>query len=95
MYVVIMGCGRVGSSVAGRLEQSGHDVAVIDINPDAFRRLGPEFRDPTRAQERQTLIDSYAPCARQPITAPVLIQRANPKQEVKVLILDTPTAGRR
>ena len=38
-----MGCGRVGSSLARSLERRGHTVAVIDVNPDAFRRLGPEF----------------------------------------------------
>ncbi len=44
MYVVIMGCGRVGSSLAAGLERLGHDVAVIDKDRQAFRRLGPEFR---------------------------------------------------
>lgn len=43
MHVVIMGCGRVGSSLAHNLEDAGHDVAVIDQNKDAFRRLGPHF----------------------------------------------------
>lgn len=43
MHIVIMGCGRVGSSVARRLERLGHSVAIIDNNPAAFRRLGPEF----------------------------------------------------
>lgn len=43
MHVVIMGCGRVGSTVAASLELAGHSVAVIDQNPDAFRRLGPDF----------------------------------------------------
>src|SRR4051794_7363472 len=38
-----MGCGRVGSTVAHNLESRGHTVAVIDLNPDAFRRLGPDF----------------------------------------------------
>ena len=38
-----MGCGRVGSSLAHRLEQAGHAVAIIDQNPSAFRRLGPDF----------------------------------------------------
>jgi trk system potassium uptake protein TrkA len=38
-----MGCGRVGSAIARRLEQIGHSVAVIDQDPEAFRRLGPEF----------------------------------------------------
>jgi trk system potassium uptake protein TrkA len=43
VHIVIMGCGRVGSSLARSLEKRGHTVAVIDVNPDAFRRLGPEF----------------------------------------------------
>lgn len=38
-----MGCGRVGSTLARDLEDRGHTVAVIDSNPDAFRRLGPTF----------------------------------------------------
>jgi len=40
---VIMGCGRVGSSLARSLEKRGHSVAVVDIDVDAFRRLGPDF----------------------------------------------------
>lgn len=43
VHVVIMGCGRVGSTLALSLEQQGHSVAVIDRDPTAFRRLGPEF----------------------------------------------------
>ncbi|HEX5493117.1 MAG TPA: TrkA family potassium uptake protein [Mycobacteriales bacterium] len=43
MHIVIMGCGRVGSSVARSLERLGHSVAIIDNDPAAFRRLGPEF----------------------------------------------------
>jgi trk system potassium uptake protein TrkA len=43
VHVVIMGCGRVGSTLAHTLEARGHSVAVIDQNPDAFRRLGPDF----------------------------------------------------
>ncbi|WP_172804135.1 potassium channel family protein [Auraticoccus monumenti] len=38
-----MGCGRVGSSLARGLERRGHTVAVIDVDVDAFRRLGPAF----------------------------------------------------
>ncbi len=38
-----MGCGRVGSTLARSLEQRDHEVAIIDQNPDAFRRLGPSF----------------------------------------------------
>ncbi|MFC7406112.1 potassium channel family protein [Georgenia alba] len=38
-----MGCGRVGATLAGQLEDSGHSVSVVDQNPDAFRRLPSEF----------------------------------------------------
>ena len=38
-----MGCGRVGSTLARSLEDRNHTVSVIDSEPDAFRRLGPEF----------------------------------------------------
>jgi trk system potassium uptake protein TrkA len=44
VHVVIMGCGRVGSTLARGLEDRDHTVSVIDTNPDAFRRLGPAFR---------------------------------------------------
>jgi trk system potassium uptake protein TrkA len=44
MKVVIMGCGRVGSALAGMLSNEGHDVMVLDIRADAFRRLPPEFK---------------------------------------------------
>jgi trk system potassium uptake protein TrkA len=43
VHVVIMGCGRVGSTLAHALEKRGHTVAVIDQDPDAFRRLGADF----------------------------------------------------
>jgi trk system potassium uptake protein TrkA len=41
--VVVMGCGRVGSSVAGALSRIGHEVAVIDRDSTAFNRLSPDF----------------------------------------------------
>ena len=44
MYVVVMGCGRVGSALSASLERLGHEVAVIDKEAQAFRRLGPDFR---------------------------------------------------
>ncbi|WP_250038182.1 potassium channel family protein [Paractinoplanes maris] len=43
MHVVIMGCGRLGSTLAHKLSERGHSVAVIDQNSDAFRRLGSDF----------------------------------------------------
>jgi trk system potassium uptake protein TrkA len=61
VHVVVMGCGRVGSAIARRLEEVGHSVAVIDQDPEAFRRLGPEFggRQVTGLGfDRQTLLDA-------------------------------------
>ena len=43
MKIVIMGCGRVGSTLAGRLHREGHDVAIIDTDANAFRRLPDDF----------------------------------------------------
>jgi trk system potassium uptake protein TrkA len=44
MHIVIMGCGRVGSTLAHILEDNGHSVAIIDRDPQAFRRLRAGFR---------------------------------------------------
>jgi len=43
VHVVVVGCGRVGSELAGTLEKAGHSVAVIDKRSTAFRRLPPGF----------------------------------------------------
>jgi trk system potassium uptake protein len=43
VHFVIMGCGRVGSTLARSLEGRGHEVAVIDQSETAFRRLGTSF----------------------------------------------------
>ena len=39
MRVIVVGCGRVGSELSVRLTREGHDVAIIDKNRNAFRRL--------------------------------------------------------
>jgi len=41
MRVIIMGCGRVGSELSNELVDDGHDVTVIDKNPEAFFRYPP------------------------------------------------------
>jgi trk/ktr system potassium uptake protein len=43
VHIVIMGCGRVGSTLALSLESRGHSVAVVDHNGESFRRLGADF----------------------------------------------------
>lgn len=47
MHVVIVGCGRVGSTLALSLVSSGHSVAVIDRKSDAFFRLRDNFAGQT------------------------------------------------
>lgn len=44
MKIVILGCGRVGATLATQLEQAGHTIAIIDSRSDAFQRLGPKFK---------------------------------------------------
>jgi trk system potassium uptake protein TrkA len=44
VFVIIMGCGRVGARLANLLEQDRHEVTVLDLNPQAFERLGSDFR---------------------------------------------------
>jgi len=46
-HFVIMGCGRVGVALAHTLDSAGHSVAVIDQNPEAFRRLSADFSGST------------------------------------------------
>jgi trk system potassium uptake protein TrkA len=47
MKIVIVGCGRMGSTLARTLHLKGHQVTVIDKDPLAFERLGPAFRGQT------------------------------------------------
>ena len=44
MHIVIMGCGRVGSTLAHILEEQGHSVAIIDQDREAFRKLRSGFK---------------------------------------------------
>ena len=44
MHIVIMGCGRVGSTLAHILEDRDNSIAIIDRNPEAFRRLRSSFK---------------------------------------------------
>ena len=43
MKAIVIGCGRVGSSVALQLQGSGWDVTVLDENEDALGRLGESW----------------------------------------------------
>ena len=42
-YIVIVGCGRVGSYLANRLSRLGNSVVAIDRDETAFDHLSPDF----------------------------------------------------
>ena len=44
MKYVIVGCGRVGAAMAEALDNSGHEVIVLDLATLAFDRLSEEFK---------------------------------------------------
>jgi trk/ktr system potassium uptake protein len=47
MFVIIMGCGRVGARLALMLTHAGHEVSIMDVTSSAFSRLGSDFRGTT------------------------------------------------
>ena len=47
MFVIIMGCGRVGARLAQMLTHAGHEVTILDIKSSAFSRLGSDFKGTT------------------------------------------------
>ena len=44
MFVIIMGCGRLGAELSTMLENDGHEIAVLDIDKYAFDHLPPTFK---------------------------------------------------
>ncbi len=47
MYIILVGCGRVGAQLATMLSQEGHAVVVVDDDPDSFNRLSENFSGST------------------------------------------------
>ena len=43
MRTIIVGCGRVGAGLAGRLALAGDEVTVIDLRTDSFDKLPEGF----------------------------------------------------
>src|SRR3954466_2581779 len=43
MKALVIGCGRVGSTIALQLQMEGGDVTVVDENEDALSRLGTNW----------------------------------------------------
>jgi trk system potassium uptake protein TrkA len=44
MNVIIMGSGRVGGQLGQLLTKEGHQITVIDVNPQALESLGPDYK---------------------------------------------------
>ncbi|MGB3755147.1 MAG: TrkA family potassium uptake protein [Rivularia sp. (in: cyanobacteria)] len=42
-YIVVVGCGRLGSILASKLSAEGNSVVVIDLDESNFDNLGGEF----------------------------------------------------
>jgi trk system potassium uptake protein TrkA len=47
MFIVIVGCGRVGSELASALYRKGHQVTIIDHVGSSFEHLPPDYRGRT------------------------------------------------
>lgn len=47
MRVVILGCGKLGSRLARKLSEEGHQITIMDRNRDALKQLGPDFKGET------------------------------------------------
>ena len=41
--VLIIGCGRLGASIANTFSDKNMSVTIIDIQKDSFRKLSPSF----------------------------------------------------
>jgi trk system potassium uptake protein TrkA len=49
LKLLIVGCGRLGSQIAADMDKAGHDVTIIDRDPDKF----------TRASQRGVLTNEF------------------------------------
>ncbi len=43
LYIIIVGCGRLGAYIANRFSLAGHSVVVIDDNAESFEKLSFHF----------------------------------------------------
>ncbi|MEG0292389.1 MAG: TrkA family potassium uptake protein [Anaerovoracaceae bacterium] len=46
-YSVIIGCGRLGATIASSLSDMGKNVLIMDTKEDSFRKLSPSFAGQT------------------------------------------------
>jgi trk system potassium uptake protein TrkA len=60
-YTIIVGCGRLGANLANTISDRGENVAIIDGNKKAFRKLAPSYDGDFRvgdATEINVLVDA-------------------------------------
>ena len=43
MFIIVIGCGKVGSGFAESMSREGHDVVIVDNDASALERLSPDF----------------------------------------------------
>lgn len=43
LFIVIIGCGRLGSYLANNLSRAGHGVVTVDIDNTTFSKLSQEY----------------------------------------------------
>ena len=64
-YVLIIGCGRLGASLANEIYSQGNDVCILDQDREAFRKLDSSYggltpriwrRSPVSAPKRRTVL---------------------------------------
>ena len=47
MRIVILGCGKLGSRLAMNLSEAGHQIVIMDRDPESLKKLGPNFTGET------------------------------------------------
>jgi trk system potassium uptake protein TrkA len=47
MRLVILGCGKLGSRLAQRLSEAGHQIVIMDRDREPLKQLGPNFKGET------------------------------------------------
>src|SRR3954464_10008173 len=69
MFVLIVGCGRVGSAIAKQMLSEGNEVSVLDEDPEAIALLN-RGREPTRERAAAAAARAGRPPAGGSVSAP-------------------------
>ena len=65
MKIIIVGCGKVGETLAGELNVSGNNIVVVDHNPEKVKAIANRYdlmgvigNGATRATQQEAGVDS-------------------------------------